>query len=74
MLDCDEVATRTISTSMGSPGAGMVLENLPALKQGVWTFISLTYQSQDMGCLGEEDGSRQGSSLLLRADEERDSV
>lgn len=34
VLDCDAVATRTTSTFMGSPGAGMVLENLPALKQG----------------------------------------
>lgn len=31
MLDCD---ASIASTFMGSHGAGMVLENLPALKQG----------------------------------------
>lgn len=40
MLDCDEIAPGATSTSSRSPGAGMVLENLPALKREVWTLIS----------------------------------
>ena len=36
---CDEIAPGTTSTSMRSPGAGMVLENFPALKQEIWTLI-----------------------------------
>ena len=69
MLDSDAVATKTIFSSMGSPRTGMVLENLPAQKQGIWTSMSLTYQSLDMDLLGEEYDFEQGRSLLLSTGE-----
>lgn len=47
MLDCDTTALRTTVLSMGSLEAGIVLQNFPALNQGVWTLIPLTYQSLD---------------------------
>lgn len=39
VLYCDEIGPGTTPTSVRSPGAGMVLENFPALKQEIWTLI-----------------------------------
>lgn len=68
VLACHADATGAIPTFMGSPGAGMDLETLSALKQG----YPLTYQLLDLGFLGEQCDFGQGNSLLLREVPERD--
>lgn len=40
-LGCDAVITRASANPTGSSGAGMALQNCPALGRGDWTFIPL---------------------------------
>lgn len=49
-LGCDAVITRASANPTGSSGAGMALQNCPALGRGDWTFIPFIGLSLGAGC------------------------